>query len=140
MGYNVSTTEINATIPSENLAEATRRLKALNHKPGVEKRGGRFPGNGAPQDKWFSWMEWNYDEVYDTAQEILEALGFDTYSDGSGGLSIDHYDSKTGQEELFIFEIADLMNEDWYIEWRGEDGALFKWSNSGEQHGTVVYE
>lgn len=135
MGYYVQLEESTFKIPPENLEEATRRLKALNHKPGVYKRGGSSDGR-----EWFSWMEENYDEIYNDASEILEALGFSVYVDVDGGIIPEGYDNKSGQEELFITEIGDLAEEGWHMVWRGEDGDVWKHDINGITKGKMVFE
>jgi hypothetical protein len=42
-----------------------------------------------------------------------------------GSLSLVHYDSKVGQEDLFLEAIAPFATPGSYIEWKGEDG--FRW-------------
>jgi hypothetical protein len=90
----------------------TQRPEGLNYHPG----------------KWFSWMDANYPESCPTLQSVLEMLGF--------GTTITHtlennihitltYDNKTGQEELFIQALAPFTIRG-EIEWRGEDGTLWK--------------
>lgn len=135
MGYYVQLKDSTFRIPEENLDEAAARLKALNHKPGVYKRGGY--SNGA---KWFAWMEENYDELYDTAQEILEAVGFYCIEYDDGSLLVEGYDNKTGQEDLFITEIGDLAIEGWEMVWQGEDGDSWKHDITGIKHGKLVFE
>ena len=139
MGYYVQLKDSTFRIPDENLVEAAARLKALNHKPGVYKQGGAY---GGPNDgqKWFSWMEPDYDEIYDTAQEILEALGFYCIEYDDGSLLVEGYDNKTGQEDLFIAEIADLAVEGWEMIWQGEDGNAWKHNITGIKQGKLVFE
>lgn len=150
MGYHVQIENSTAAIPAGNLNEAYKRMCALNFTtPNSAKNGGAFgggrgidiPATGPHPDRWFSWMPWNYHKECKDAQDILERLGFWTSFDEDGSLLIDGYDSKTGQEKLFLEAIVDLMKGE--IEWRGEGGELYKWELGGSKLkrrcGTVVY-
>ena len=79
-------------------------------------------------------MDPNYDLVCKTAQDILVELGFDV-EEQDDGLVIYAYDNKSGQEELFLEAISDLLrtihNENSpenkpFIVWRGEDDMVWK--------------
>jgi hypothetical protein len=138
MGYYVSIEESTFQIPVENLDAAYEAMCKLNHTvPNSQKYGGSYPGKdkaptyGPDKNCWFSWMEWNYDEEYKNADEILQALGFGTYTDDEGNLFISDYDSKTGQESLFLESICSLTKG--YIVWKGEEGELWGETYGGEK-------
>lgn len=83
MGYYVSIEESTFMIPVENLDAAYEAMCKLNHTvPNDKKRGGSWPDkDNAPEygpdpSVWFSWMEWNYDEICTNADEILQNLVF----------------------------------------------------------------
>jgi hypothetical protein len=143
MGYYIDLVNADLFIPAANLEEALRRLKALNHKPGVEKQGGSWgtlaDGTWGTKAKWFSWMDADYDQHVSSAGEVFEMLGFETYEDELG-LRLEGYSSKIGQEELFLDEVADLFEPGAFAEWRGEDGAMWKWTPQGTKTGRVVYD
>lgn len=135
MGYYVSIEQSTFTIPAENLQSAYDKMCELNHTvPNTQKRGGSYPGKdkapeyGPDKNSWFSWMEWNYHETCENAEEILDALGFYISYDDEGNLHIDGYDSKAGQEDLFLKSICSLAKG--YIVWRGEEGEVW-----GETYG-----
>jgi hypothetical protein len=135
MGYYVNIQESTFTIPAENLEYAYTRMCQLNFTvPNSEKRGGSYPGkNKAPHtgpDKncWFSWMNWDYHEKCVDAEAILNNLGFEIEYAENGDLQICAYDSKSGQEDLFLESICDLAKG--YIIWQGEDGDVW-----GETYG-----
>ncbi len=118
MGYNVKITYSNATIPAPNLEQAYERMCALNVTHHDEKYGGRYE-NGVWVERWFSWLSPNYPDELTTTEEILEELGFETEYLSDGSLAILDYDSKQGQEDLFLESIRDLTYG--RIEWIGED-------------------
>lgn len=138
MGYYVTLENSTFNIPADKLDEALARLKALNHKPGVEKRGGSW-GPGGQTAKWFSWMSEKYDEEVNSAEEVFEALGFEVECNPDDGLTLVGYDSKTGQEDLFIDEVADLAAPGWFMEWRGEDGEKWRQTAKGTETGKTLY-
>ena len=132
MGYYVSITEGEVTIPKENLEEAYKRMCALNDNDAI-KRGGQWGGELSSESprpegmnyhpaRWFSWMDANYPETCSDAQTILSSLGFELEYGDDESLVIVRYDNKTGQEDLFLEAISDLCTKDSYLVWRGEDG------------------
>ena len=127
MGYYVHIEDANCKLPAKNYALAYWRMCDLN-KHDEWKRG------GSQTEKWFSWMLPNYPETCKTALEILEELGFDV-EDQEDGLAIYGYDNKSGQEELFLASISDLLvamdgmydsGNKPFIVWRGEDDMVWK--------------
>lgn len=141
MGYYVSIEESTFQIPVKNLDAAYEAMCKLNHTvPNSQKGGGTWGGEyskdkapefGPYRGSCFSWMPWNYDEEYKDADEILQALGFGTYIDEDGNLFISDYDSKTGQESLFLESICSLAKG--YIVWKGEEGELWGETYGGEK-------
>ena len=138
MGYNVFIEESTFQIPAENLDEAYNRMCQLNFTvPNKHKNGGSYPDKdnapefGANKSCWFSWMQWNYHEECNNSEEILQQLGFYTSTDEDGNLHIDGYDSKTGQEDLFLEAISTLSKG--YIIWEGEDDEVWGETYGGEE-------
>lgn len=140
MGYYVEVLESTFTIPVENLDECYDRMCALNYTvKNSDKRGGSWgsemskddaPEYGPHECAWFSWMSWDYDKQCENAQDILESLGFDVELDDDN-LCIVGYDSKSGQEDLFLESISDLVKG--YIVWKGEDGEIWGETYGGEK-------
>lgn len=127
MGYYVSTIDVNFTIKADKSEEAYKALCELNNHNEL-KRGGRFPSekkDGPHDGVWFSWMDWNYPETCPNLETILQQLGFETDTN-EGNLSVWGYDSKSGNEDLFLEALAPFVEPDSYIEWRGECGAMWR--------------
>jgi hypothetical protein len=118
MGYNVEIIRSTATIPAANLKRAYEKMCALNTTHHDQKRGGSYSG-GAKTEHWFSWMDSNYPETCTDAKAVLEQLGFYTEFNQQGDLLITGYDSKMGQEDLFLKAIENEASGE--IEWVGED-------------------
>lgn len=137
MGYYVEILESTFCIPAENLYAAYEAMCQLNFTtPNNHKRGGSYPGKdkapnlGPHEHCWFSWMDWNYHETCADAQAILEALGFETSYSSDGDLTIDYFNSKAGQEDLFLDSISPLSRG--YIVWKGEEGEVWGETYGGE--------
>ena len=146
MGYYVTLESSNCYLTAEHKEEAYKRLCELNNHNDF-KRGGSFgaveptasvgtedrpapPHNAPREDRWFSWCEWNYQEICKDAEAILQMIGFETDA-SNGDIHIYSYDSKTGQEDLFLATICDLLIGE--MEWRGEDGNQWMFRYGGEK-------
>ena len=122
MGYYVRLEESTAVLPKKHQAEAYRRMCALNDND-ERKQGGSW--SDGQEEKWFSWMDPNYPDTCADAKAILADLGFWFDENEDGDLLFTEYDSKAGQEDLFIFTIGNLMTG--YMVWSGEDGDKWRW-------------
>lgn len=128
MGYNVWIQESTFNIPDFYLDNAYQAMCDLN-KDNSKKRGGA--GNSLELQKsneysdniWFAFMEPDYPNHCADAADIFIALGFDITLD-SKGLNIVGYDTKQGQEDLFLEAVAQYANG--FIIWRGEDGEVWR--------------
>lgn len=135
MGYYVTLEESTFTLPTDELDEAYRRMCNLNERDDL-KNGGSYSG-GKMTAKWFSWMPENYPETCENADSIFRELGFQT-EQSAEGLKLVGYDSKTGQEELFLQAVCDLAAADSRMYWIGEDGQRWMYEYGGER--PVCYE
>lgn len=135
MGYYVKIIRNDFSIKKERGEEAYRAVCELNRYDD-RKRGGRWGGNPSEKpadsksvssnpDKWFSWMPWNYDETCKNLAEVLEALGFGI-EETEAEIRILDYDSKAGQEDLFLEALAPYVEPGSYLLWLGEDRCIWK--------------
>lgn len=156
MGYYVETTDIDFAIAAEKLDAAYAAMCELNAHDEL-KNGGYRPADPSnppakpkgstsvsnSPHKFFSWMEWNYDEIYDTAEEIFSALGFDCYVEDNGDLRLLVYDNKSGAEECFLNAVAPYVTPGSFIDWQGEYGELYRWEFDGttmnQKNGEIVW-
>lgn len=149
MGYYIQITSSDCRLPKAKADEAYRIMCQLNWD-NSNKRGGRYSGlnkkndipNDVPHpDRWFSWMKWNYHETCKNAHEILSELGFELDQD-ENYIFITGYNSKAGQEDLFLNSIAHLLEGS--IEWSGEDDTFWKNTFTSNEmktlEGKIVYE
>lgn len=119
MGYYVRIVKSTAFVPAKNLDRVYDIMCSLNETHDHEKRGGTWCG-GKRTVKCFSWMDENYPETCKDAQAIFNQLGFETTYDDVGNLHLVAYDSKMGQEDLFLKSIS--TNVIGKIDWIGEEG------------------
>jgi hypothetical protein len=124
MGYYVTLRESDFEIPAENLDAAYEAMCRLNVTHDHLKNGGSW-GGGGQTAKWFSWMPENYPEVCPDAASIFEHLGFEVEITESGSLRLNYYDSKIGQEELFLEACAPYAVDKTGLIWQGEDGEMW---------------
>lgn len=142
MGYYVDIDEVEFFISKDNFEEAYKKCVALNDRDDLKSGGGgafTLPngekmkyGDPRPEGmnyhpmKWFSWMEANYPENLKTLTEILSSLGFDVSCDSVGNIDGLSYNNKIGDESYFLESIAPFVRDGSYINWRGEDGEMWR--------------
>jgi hypothetical protein len=131
MGYNIEIMDSDAYIPADQIEAACRGMEPMMQPEQVAKNGqGGSWGGGVQSQVWYSWVD---DKVCrdllarNDLKSFLEHWGFDCFKDTNGDLHIDHYDSKSGQEDLMLQNLAPFVAKDTSIAWRGEDGAM--WMN-----------
>jgi hypothetical protein len=143
MGYNVSIEQGTIRIPIVHMDRVYAAMCELNNLPAETKNGGMWTG-GEQEDAWFSWMPANYPEVLHTAEQILNELGFQDLFTDQDDLILHSYDSKIGQERLFIASIAPWIKPDSVLYWLGEDGRRWRWTFIGgvleEREGRIIYQ
>jgi hypothetical protein len=106
----------------------------------LNKRDDLKHGGSSLGAKWFSWMPEDIAAECPDAESVLKCLGFSVDVRENGDLWLSGYDSKIGQEELFLQAIAPYVGiVDWYakrnpatdepfnpqMEWVGEDGEFW---------------
>jgi hypothetical protein len=113
MGYKIEITTSECVIPQENLQEAYRILKE------------RYPE---------IWLEEADANDFDRLDDALLYLGFDASEPtSSGGLMVTGYEGKSHTEQQDFEAIAHLIRKGSYVDWRGEDGYLYRWFFTGEK-------
>jgi hypothetical protein len=118
MGYYIDLVDAEWEITESPESLAT--IREMPTKYHAIKRGGSSNG-----EKWFSWMNDTDIETAETVESVFNQLGFETEK-VDGGFKLAYYNSKTGQEDLFLAVMAPFTKDGSYIEWRGEDGELWK--------------
>ena len=139
MGYNVNLRSAHFHVPeTESVLQVLKDLNKNDHL----KQGGSY-GGGRKTESWFSWMPADYDKTVTSVKDVFELLGFDcSYVEEPWGVSVslNAYDAKTGQEDLFCAAVAPFMDKGSYIEWIGEDYAEEAWVVQDGQMKVLVRE
>lgn len=152
MGYNITLENANFRIRECKLDQAWEVVAALNKRDDL-KSGGSWSG-GEKKECWFSWMDADYPtkaleaferkECSHPLEYVFSQLGFDTTRDEGKGLRLHWYDSKTGDEEIFLDAVAPFVEPGSFLEWSGEDGLRWRHEFNGEvmiyKAGRVVYD
>jgi len=127
MGYYIRLDDADWEVKETPEALATIREMPVKYH-GI-KRGGSSNG-----EKWFSWMNDTEIENAVNVETVFQQLGFETEST-DGGFKLIGYDSKTGQEDLFLGVIAPYSVQGSYVEFIGEDDAHYRYEvNNGKMY------
>ena len=137
MGYYVNTTnDQKVFISREFLGDLYHALVKLNDYDEL-KKGGSY-GEGISIDdprpegmnyhpaRWYSWLSPNYPEQYESAIEILEAVGFSVGLDDKGNITSLTYDNKDGCQDEFLWACAPFFENGSYITWCTEDRVSYQ--------------
>lgn len=139
MGYYVETIQSEFHLPLENFDAAYKALCELNSDAHEnQKTGGHMSSPELqyqkPEDstsvsnnpnKWYAWMDWNYDETCPDLIAILTALGFAVDTDDTGIFFISYDYAKSGAEDIFLEALAPYVTPNSFIVWRGEEGEVW---------------
>lgn len=127
MGYYIGTEDVNIFLDKKYFDDVYKKMCELNDFHEL-KRGGSFgantdevEGDRYPRNKWFSWMEYNYPEIYSDMNSILIALGFDVEYDKEGNLVGLGYWDKSGSEDYFFSCFAGFVKDGSFINMKGEE-------------------
>lgn len=126
MGYFITSYEIDVKISVSKADAALIEMKRIN---GPEFDQYKCGGDGQ-RVKWYSWMPESFDE-FKTIDEFLECVGFEGTKRDSDFVTLGHYDKKTGSEDVFMHFLAPFIEAGSFINWRGEDGGMWRWEFDG---------
>lgn len=136
MGYYVRTIGTDLLVSRERFADAERALTAR-----AEKETAQSPSSG-----WrhvLAARERAEREGAPALPAMVGAVGFDRYVHDDGALEVMAYDDKSWLEEEFAEELAPFAVPGGYLEWEGEDGALWRWDFDGDgmsvRYGDIVW-
>jgi hypothetical protein len=142
MGYYVNTQETVFSIAADKVAGAFEALKKLNHDDD-KKTSGLVGFNMPDSGPSFRWMDEDYDTKARDLKDIFDMLSFDGDYEEDGSYTLYGYSDKTGDEEIFLRELAPYVTAGSYIIWQGEEGELWKMIFDGESmailEGKVIF-
>lgn len=148
MGYHIELVNSDFFIAAENKQAA---LNAMFDMWLPEKDSNMSGGSyGAGRDiRWYSWMNNSAEAFRNRSVESLETAldewGYEPEMDDEGNV-VDLYFSggKIGDEDKMFSAIAPFVRKGSYLDFRGEEGAIWRWEFDGqkmiEKSGRVVFE
>lgn len=144
MGYYM--TQLNSVfkIPKENEEKALAAVKKLAEREDLMS-GGSW-SDGKKQKCWFSWVDMEEMEKAATLDEAVRAWRWDLLrnQEDKSIVGICFEGEKMGDDDVLLRALAPFVADKSYIEMRGEDDALWKWSfRDGELRevdGRIVFD
>lgn len=131
MGYCMLMREADFEIPAEKTADALAAVKSLDPKLDGAT-GGRF-GPGAPEQRWFAWVDTEEYKNAKTLEEALLAWRWELISDADGNYCDIIFGGEKLGDDMVLFEaLAPYVKPGSYIEMAGEDNALWRWVFDGK--------
>jgi hypothetical protein len=129
MGYYINA-HGTITMPKSMESEAVHALKMLNYDHDAKHGGVLGKPEATFETRWYSWMPERWHEAVESVEDVLGLIGFEVGKSRMAGLDVYtvNYDSKTGQEDVFLNCLAGYAQVD--IEVVGEDGERWKWANA----------
>ena len=129
MGYYVQTTASNIEIPYEAFAPICKHLL----DEGIMTNYKDMSGGDSKGEKWYSWVTMSELENSLKANNLIEVFTIFGYQVGTDcnektpAITDLSYDQKTGNEIVLLRMIAPFIENDSHIDWKGEDGVLYRW-------------
>lgn len=123
MGYYVNIDDADFCVPTENLDAAMNALRELDKRGELKNRTYFADGSEAPSH--FSWMPKDWAETTTSLREFLALARFECGED-EDGVYIFGFNSKAGDERLFLNAIAPFVRDGSYIIWLGENGEKYR--------------
>lgn len=126
MGYYITINNINILVMKEDFQNIYKKMCELNNYDELKRGGGYGKLDEQSEskwnpNKWFSWMPYNYPDLYSTMEEVLEQVGFQLFFNKEGDLIGMEYDNKSGNEDYFLSCFAGYVKDNSYIEFKGEE-------------------
>jgi hypothetical protein len=142
MGYCMTQEESEFFIAANDIASAMQAMRELSIQ--TDKMSGASYQGGKVVSRHFSWVDMDYAQKT-SFPKMLECWGWEPYVDDEGNIaSIEFQRTKLGDEVHLFKALAPFVKEGSFIQMRGEDGSLWRWTFDGkkmlEKFGTVVWE
>jgi hypothetical protein len=135
MGYCIFVKPVTLKIKHADKPAALKAIKALKGKERIDDSSGRH----------FSWVSHDFEKLK-TLEEMLCEWRWNSKIDEDTGdvIGLEFTGEKYGDDDLLFKALAPFIEAGAVIEFRGEDGAQWKYVFDGvtykEKHSKVVYE
>jgi hypothetical protein len=129
MGYYANITHCAIHIPASLFPTICNHILTSGFIRPENMGGGAY---GGPDDgkRWFSWCDMDQLESALKSNDflaVLECFRFETSINDNGALDDIWFDGKMGDESRLFDCIAAVIPGTHRIDWRGEDGAQWRW-------------
>lgn len=143
MGYYINQEEAEFTIPKENFSRCLDAIKSLMSQAN-KMAGGSWTG-GVQTDQWFSWVNTERVLSAETLVDAFAAWRWDASLDKDGNIGdIFFRGEKAGSDDYLMNAIAPFVKCGSYIQMRGEEGEMWRWTFKGgkmiEKNAKIVWE
>lgn len=125
MGYYAETMDVDFFIPEDKIEEAFDRILNARRKISVG-------------DRYNPWVVSIGDYPVNDLRELLNELGFGIEEE-FGGIRIVNFDAKWRTQDWFLDNLREFVDKSCFIEFRGEDGEMWKWTPFGTQQAMIVW-
>lgn len=125
MGYYVETMDVDFFIPEDKVEQAFNAV--------LEARDGL-----SVEDRYNPWLWTVGDYHISDMRELLNHIGFSTEEE-FGGVRVINFDSKWHKQEWFLDVLRNYVDTSCFIEFRGEDGDMFKWTPRGVLKAEIIW-
>ena len=148
MGYCIELTDSNFFIAAEDKDAALNAMFDMWLPNKEAAMSGGSYGQGS-DTKWYSWMNLSAEAFRNrsipTLEEAMTEWRYHPDTDGNGNIVDLYFDGeKIGDEDQMFAAIAPFVRQGSYLDFRGEEGAVWRWEFNGqtfvEKTGRVVYE
>lgn len=125
MGYYVETMEVDFFIPEDKIEQAFDAVIRARHEITVE-------------DRYNPWLWTLGDYPVSDLRELLNELGFGIEEE-FGGIRVVNFDAKWRTQDWFLDKLKDYVDKTSFIEFRGEDGEMWKWTPLGVLTAEIIW-
>jgi hypothetical protein len=147
MGYYTKIIASHFRIPASQHSAICSHLLSTGFLGDTDRMSGiQYGPDGRTTDWWYAWVD-----MIALAQHlrsgdlraVLDDFGFDVFTNGNDDVIGIAFDKKSGDEEELLKRMAPMLPDSTFINWQGEDGAIYRWTfPSGKLHtsfGSIVY-
>lgn len=137
MGYFVNITDSCVSIPKDRFSEACKHLADSGFLDG-----GRYHGVDGG-NKWYAWVDMPELRVRVEQGDlpgVFDSFDFVCYYDEKGDICELSYDQKCGDEVLLLDTLAPFFADGNFIDWKGEDGDIWRYEFRGGKMNQMVAE
>ena len=125
MGYCMEQRGADFFISKENFPKMIKAIHALVNEP--DKMGGGSYSGGKTISKHYSWVDMSFCNITDV-EKIFQCWRWNVYFDDNNNITDISFDGeKMGDDRVLFDAIAPFVENNSFIEMRGEDTDMWRW-------------